>query len=258
MNCDDCRVCLPELWEGLLDAEKRSQVEAHLAACPRCKNEANQLADLWNGLGQLPFPQPGSRVRLRFYERLAAYQDGFEGGRTGSRFCLPPAFRIAAGVMVLIAGFGAGFWLDSTRDRQQLTQLRSEVTNMRQLVTLSLLQQQSASERLRGVNWAYRSEPPGSEVLAALLGAVDHDPSVDVRLAAVDALRSFADDPSARQGLRQALTKQDSPLVQIALIDQMAELRDHAAVPSLTSLLNEPKISREVRQRAEWALGRIP
>ena len=30
---------------------------------------------------------------------------------------------------------------------------------MRQLVALSLMQQQSASDRLRGVSWAYQVEP---------------------------------------------------------------------------------------------------
>ena len=56
---------------------------------------------------------------------------------------------------------------------------------MRQLVTLSLLQQQSAGDRLQGVNWSYRVEQPDTAVLAALLTTVNHDPNVNVRLAAV-------------------------------------------------------------------------
>ena len=59
---------------------------------------------------------------------------------------------------------------------------------MRQLVALSLMQQQSASERLRGVSWAYQRGTIRREVLAALVSAVNHDTNVNVRLAAVDAL----------------------------------------------------------------------
>ena len=55
-----------------------------------------------------------------------------------------------------------------TRQSSEVAQLRGEMYNMRQMVTLSLLQQQSASDRLRGVNWSYRVEQPDSEVLAAL------------------------------------------------------------------------------------------
>ena len=54
------------------------------------------------------------------------------------------------------------------------------------------MQQQSASDRLRGVNYAYRVEQSDPEVLGALLTTVNHDPSVNVRLAAVDAVVSAA------------------------------------------------------------------
>ncbi len=128
---------------------------------------------------------------------------------------------------------------------------------MRQMVALSLLQQQGASDRLKGVNYAIRFEQPDTEVLAALLYTVNHDPNINVRLAAVDALRSYADSPVARRGLLQAINKQDSPMVQIALIDQLADLRDHAAVPTLQVLAKNQDVNPEVRQRATWALGRI-
>ncbi len=128
---------------------------------------------------------------------------------------------------------------------------------MRQMVTLSLLQQQGASDRLKGVNWAYRVEQPDTEVLAALLYTVNHDPNVNVRLASVDALRTYSDSPVARRGLLQAIGKQESPMVQIALIDQLAELRDQTAVPALRSLETDAKVNAEVRQRAQWALGRL-
>jgi HEAT repeat protein len=139
----------------------------------------------------------------------------------------------------------------------QLSQLRSEVNNMRQMVTLSLLQQQNASERLKGVNWAYRVEQSDTEVLSALLYTVNHDQNVNVRLAAVDALRTFSDSPVARKGLVQAIAKQDSPMVQVSLIDTLAEIRDHEAVPMLQALAKDAKTSSEVRQRAQWALGRM-
>ena len=60
---------------------------------------------------------------------------------------------------------------------------------MRQMVALSLMQEQSASERLRGVSWAMPRAVDDTEVLSALLTTVNQDPNVNVRLAAVDALR---------------------------------------------------------------------
>jgi hypothetical protein len=65
-----------------------------------------------------------------------------------------------------------------------------------------------------------------TQVLAALLHAVNHDPNVNVRLAAVDALRKFAGNPVVKGSLDQSLVKQDSPMVQLALIDFIVDTRD--------------------------------
>lgn len=125
---------------------------------------------------------------------------------------------------------------------------------MRQLVTLSLLQQNSATERLRGVNFSYRAEPNDVEVLSALLQTVNEDPSVNVRLAAVDALGNFRDSSVARRGLMNALPKQDSPMVQIAIIDALAAMRERGAAPTLRELLTGQGVDENVRKRADEAL----
>ena len=83
---------------------------------------------------------------------------------------------------------------------------------MRQLVALSLMQQQSASERLRGVSWAYQAEPSDREILEALVAAVNHDANVNVRLAAVDALAQVLRRVRRpRQAVVEALPKQSTP-----------------------------------------------
>jgi hypothetical protein len=128
---------------------------------------------------------------------------------------------------------------------------------MRQLVTLSLLQQQNASDRLRGVTWSYRVEQSDSEVLGALLTTVNHDPNVNVRLAAVDAMHNFGDSPVGRHGLVQALNKQTSPLVQIAILDQLVDLHVKSAVPAISALKSAAGVNPEVKQHADEALKRL-
>jgi HEAT repeat protein len=144
---------------------------------------------------------------------------------------------------------------DAGSGSDELAQLRKEMTGMRQLVTLSLLQQQSAVERLRGVTWSYRAEPDDTEVLSALLQTVVADPSPDVRLAAVDALRNLGNSSTARRGLVQALGRQDSPLVQLAIVDALTELKERSAAPALRNLLNGGDVDENVRKRAEKALS---
>jgi len=119
------------------------------------------------------------------------------------------------------------------------------------------LQQQSASERLRGVDYAYRVEQSDTQVLTALMHAVNHDPNVNVRLAAVDALRKFSRSPAVRNTLGQSLAKQDSPLVQIALIDLIVEMRDKGAANSLQTLERNPAANKDVKERAVWGLSQL-
>ena len=128
---------------------------------------------------------------------------------------------------------------------------------MKQLVTLSLLQQQNASDRLRGVTWSYRVEQSDSEVLGALLTTINHDPTVNVRLAAVDAIKTFADSPVARKGLVQALNKQESPMVEIAILDQLVDMRERSAAPAINTLMTSSGVNPSVKQHANWALGKL-
>ena len=128
---------------------------------------------------------------------------------------------------------------------------------MRQMVALSLMQQQSASERLKGVNWSYQLQQPDREVLTALLDTLMHDPNVNVRLAAIDALRQFGGQPVVRSGVVEALGRQDSPMVQVALIDLVVDLKEKESVDTLRKLIQNEKLNEAVRTRAQKGLQEL-
>src|SRR5207248_3341721 len=120
-----------------------------------------------------------------------------------------------------------------------------------------LLQQQSATERLRGVSYTGRMQTMDPEIVMALIQAVAHDPSVNVRLAAVDALSKSAGDPGVLHSLTQSLPRQDSPMVQAALIDYLVDARDHQAVGTLRQLAAQPDLNPAVLERTHFALQQL-
>lgn len=269
MSCEEMRGLLPEYWDGKLDEADRLILEAHLERCQACRNEAEELRGVWAGLGELVQEMsPGEGLRTRFYDRLEAYRMGAADGpalvgKQGGTVPIPirswprkywPVVGIAAALAV---GFFSGYVIDTRRDNGQLSQLHGEIKSMRQMVALSLMQQQNASDRLQGVNWSYRVERSDTEVLSALLYTVNHDSNVNVRLAAVDAMKTFSDSPVARRGMVQAISKQESPLVQIAIIDQLLELKELSAKPVLQALSQNAEADPNARERARWALGRM-
>ena len=236
---------------------KAEDLAAHLASCEACRNELSRIGALWQSLDLLPMEEPSGKVRERFYEMLGAYRQGLSSAEPRNAHC--HWWQIAAAVALL----GGWPWSRIRRARERATasaevsQLREEVASMRQLVALSLMQQQSASERLRGVSWAYQAEPSDREVLEALVAAVNHDTNVNVRLAAVDALRRFSASPETRRAVVAALPSQTTPLVQVALIDLLVDFKERNATGVLKTLAANQAANDGVRQQAEWALEKL-
>jgi hypothetical protein len=267
MNCDETRLILPEYLSESLGEAQDLAFASHLATCEACRAETERLGSLWRGLALLPdtMPEPGPNVRDRFYESLAAYRHGLESARSGWRDKLAalwprqPAWQMAISFALLVVGVGMGYSMRPAKREVEpdVAQLRGEVSNMRQMVALSLMQQQSAGERLRGVSWAYRVESSDTEVLSALLQTVNNDQSVNVRMAAVDALHAFGASPVTRTAIVQSIPKQTSPLVQIALIELLVDLKVTDAASELKTLSVDPQIDASVRDRAKWALGKL-
>jgi anti-sigma factor RsiW len=264
MTCDQVKEHIADYLAGTLGRPEAEELDEHFARCAACKQETAALSETWEMLGVLEQEQPSAQLRPRFYRSLEAYRQGLESAAPAAP---APARRRffdwgwhgwAWSAALLAMGISAGLWLGvRERGRADLAGLQDEVHHMRQLVTLSLLEQQSASERLRGVDYSGRVDQSDTQVLAALLFAVNHDPSVNVRLAAVDALRRFAASPSVKGSLDQSLAKQDSPLVQLALIDFLVDTRDKSAVRSLAALERSPTADKNVKEKALWGLSQL-
>lgn len=270
MNCEQVKVIAADYLAQDLEGAASQGIQLHLATCAACRLEIEALNSIWDRLGILTDVEPGSKVRSRFYSALESFQTELESKRAGRPWRLSvadwlqnwwparPALQLALSLLFLVAGLGVGRWISGgVPAHGEIALLRSELRDMRELVTLSLLQQQSASQRLKGVSWSYQVEQPDSTILPALLETLNSDPSLNVRVAAVDALQKFASRPSIRKELVQSLLKQNSPLVQIALIDLLVQLRERQSVEVLRKLVQEESLHRSVRERAERGLRQL-
>jgi anti-sigma factor RsiW len=270
MKCDQIREQLPDYWTGALDEIAKSELQTHLAGCSSCRAEADTLSVIWKKLGSIPEERPGRALRARFEATVEAYVQGLRQAERGPStrekldkwldgwWPRQPAFQFGFAVVFLAVGLLVGHsFTQNPQGDGEVSRLREEVRHTRQLVALSLLQQQSASERLKGVDWSNRIPQPDPQVLSALLHTVNYDQNVNVRLAALDALHQSAGNDMVRSGLAKALDRQASPMLQIALIDVLVDIRDKEAGEALKELTQEVGLSPEVRDRAQWALGQL-
>jgi predicted anti-sigma-YlaC factor YlaD len=253
MNCEKIQTLLPEYWAESIPVNLHREVEQHLQQCDACRAESETLGKLWSDLDRIPGIEPSPAVRGRFYSMLDAYRSGVDEKPRRNWF----SWAIPAGALAMLAvGFLAGRMASPAPD-PQISQLRGEISGLRQMVAVSLLQQQSPADRMRGVSYAYTLEKSDGSVIAALLDTVKSDPSVNVRLAAVDAFRKLGTNAAARKALLDSLKQQDSPLVQIAIIELLVDLNDKTTVNRLQGLALDPAISNEVKERARWAAGQL-
>jgi HEAT repeat protein len=165
---------------------------------------------------------------------------------------------MAVAALCLAAGIGAGLSMQrANTERDEVARLREEVASTKEMVALSLLQQQSAVERLRGVDYSARMPSMEPQVISALVHAVNLDSNVNVRLAAIDALGKVTSNTRVLESFQEALPREDSPMVQAALIDYLVQARDRNAVEAIQNLAAKPDVNPTVRERATYAVHQL-
>lgn len=266
MMCGHAKEMMAACWADELDPASEARLKQHLETCAECASEMAELGALWERLGDIPAPEPSQALNMRWESTL----ESLIGARRQNqwRFSLSalwpdrPVWQVSVALACLVAGLAAGFGISYlTRgggsDRGEIAQLREEVASTRQLVALSMLQQQSATERLRGVDYTTGMRAMDPDVVSALIQAVKTDQNVNVRLAAIDALAKVSGDARVRQSLAGSLAMQDSPMVQAALIDYVVDARDRQAVGVLKEFSARPDLNPLVRQRADMAVRQL-
>jgi hypothetical protein len=252
MSCENTTERVADRLKGLLSPDDERRLQAHLATCDACREEAASMNALWSDMGALAPDVPHERMRARFHAALAAYEER-SGRHAFERFLERvwperPALQAGLAAALMLVGVLVGQQFSSSADGE-IAALRDEIRT----VGLALLDHQSASERLLGVAWSRRGDaaPP---VIDALLERVQYDPNVNVRLAAVEALRVRIDRPEVGAGLARALAGQDAPIVQVTLADALLESGASDAVAAVRSLLDRDGLDPTVREFVRTAL----
>ncbi len=273
-GCADCAAearSFAELWHGLGEPSEPVPTERM-----RARLDALIAAEISTGSArELAAPTP---FRRRAQERSAPTAGG--AGLFDRRW-------LALAAMLLV-GLGLGY-LVFGRSGDDVAILRREVGDLHTMVALSLLEKGSVSERLQGVAYSREvavdrdfgiaqarggrggqsgqggSTAPGGQsapgdprdpVVAALFTRLLEDPNVNVRLAALEALRPLAAREDRRGEFVAAVARQQSPLVALSLIDLLIESDGAAARRDLEQLLDNDQLDPVVRGYLRDRLGR--
>lgn len=282
MNDQHARDLFLELHRGFLSPAEAERLHAYLAAHPDLQREFDELARTLNALDAMPLPKPSPRLRAGVFAAIEA-----EKRETGVSVHVHPAARrrfgeeqmpkrsvwfwliqplAACGLLAL--GFFAGTRQvtapavttgSPSETQRELADLRQQVEGIKQIVSYPIFQEQQrpTNDRLKAVLASANLENPNDKVINELIGSLALDPSTNVRLTALEALYPHANLEVVRAGVLASLPREQSPLVQVAMIDFLVAARDREATPALDKISRSDTADISVRDAATRALTQL-
>ncbi|MEA5429614.1 HEAT repeat domain-containing protein [Arcicella lustrica] len=270
MKCEYDKERLTYLLNNPINDVERIALEEHLAECLDCQKEFEQSQKLWAIMGEIPKPVPSANMRTDFYAMLEDYKETVAEknnpltsilAKFKQLWTIQPALQLSYSFMLILFGLSMGYFINHLNVRQasnqEITALSSEVQEMKKMMMMSLLENPSASERMRAVSYSEEITEVNTQVVDALLMTLNNDENVNVRLMTLEALTKLSDNARVREGLVQSITKQDSPLVQSAIADVMVKLQEKKSIKPLQKLLKQDNLNEMVKDKIKQSINQL-
>lgn len=251
---------IAEYFAGNLDKSGKDKIEELLANGEIDSIEFRAMEQLHEELDIVSVPTPGEGMSRRFYTMLEGEKESIQTSWSQrineqfNGFVQDFTFsKLAYTFVLLIIGglIGAQF----SNNNSQIEQLSSEMQNMRELMMVSLLEGASATERLKAVNISSKLPSADSDAIRALLFTLNNDPSVNVRVQSIEALKRWGQEESVREGLVKSIVRQESPVVIVELADAMIELELKSSTREFEQLLEERELDYTVQQKLQNSIA---
>jgi len=248
-----------EFLDGNLSGELKEYVEKYVAKDGEAQKQFEEIKRIHGAFDISPEFEPDPSTIIAFEKVLKEeMQKGIQSGEKKEAKVISMVWkwpaRIAAAITILLVGYFLGTQFNGKDD--ELAQIRKEMEATRQLVMMAL-NNQSASQRIMGVNYTESIKQPDNQILDVLIKTMNEDENVNVRLAAVNALVNFSSEEKVKQALIKSLDIQTDPIIQIALIDAMVNLNEKRAVKKLEEMSKDENNIQAVQDQAYYGLYKL-
>lgn len=263
MECYEVESLLADYLDVQLHPDKKMQVEQHLKQCASCRQALEEYSRLFALIQKDTGSRPGPVLREKFESMLqdelrieaATREADRQKVKSASRNIRPFLYQAAAGILLILMGYATAMLVTSQRgENRQVAELKNEIKEMKETLTVSLLNEESASERIRAVSYADELTEPDNTVLTALITVMNEDRNVNVRLAALYALAKFDNKNKVTEALVASLRTQKEPLMQIALINILTEKKETKAKAPIREILQDKNTLPPVKEIAQKGL----
>lgn len=260
MNTEErIQMQIMDFLAGDLDATQEEQLRTDMKELALGTPE--EWSSFYTMIEEIPTPTPSDHMDSRFFEQLAKEANtqenvSFELGNVFAWFGITwkPQYSTFGFLILLglVFGYALGIYSNPYSDKVDI--LVGEVQEMKQDMLLTLIEKESAMDRLKAVNISQQIPSANNKIIEALLKTLNEDEDQNVRLASIEALLRYTDNPLVRTGLIESIGKQESPLVQVTLAEVMVILSEKRSVGQLKELLKKEKLDTTVRTKVEESI----
>jgi phosphoribosylformylglycinamidine (FGAM) synthase PurS component len=259
MNCTTVSNYIIDYIDKKLDNKTSAEITKHMEGCSSCRIEFEQTKEVFSSIENMPLKKPNQELKTSFLNTLQREKSKLKITTqcTDNKIVKLKKYKIlwqvAAAVLLLISGYLVGYnsSIKSVRDNQ-VTEMQNDIAEMKQqMYAINLLKNESASQRIKAVNYTEEIQSPSNETIEALINTLKTDPSSNVRLAAVYSLSRFKDNQTVKNAFINTLNQQNDPMVQIVIINLLVEMEEVKAVDELKQLLKNKDLQEDVKSQAE-------
>jgi len=255
MNKNQIEELIAKYNEGLADPSEILHLELLIESGEIELTRLRELAKFDESLDKLKEPVPSKNLDQKFYDMLSKETSKTKRFDFGSWFSFESWIpKLAVTMVLVVIGFIGGTVLQKSTGGGEVKELAKEVSGLKEMMMISMLEKESATDRLKAVSLSEEIQGPSKKVTEALFKTLNSDPSVNVRLAALDALHNYAKSPAVREGLVRSIAQQESPLVQVAMAELMVSMQEKSSVKELKKILGQKSTPKEVKQRIEESI----
>ena len=263
MKKEDLKYYIPEYLAGMLEKNIVENIESKILQDPTFRNEFEELSKMHNLLNKVSDTKPEHETKEQFELMLNEYENTHKKTQKPLLTIIRNKIRnweiqhVAAVFISFIVGISMNIsqtGIKENNDEEQIEALSNEIENMKETMILTLMERNSASERIKGIHLLKDFEEVDHSIVESLIETLNNDPSVNVRLSTLEVLYRLSDKPYVRKALVSALKNQDKPLVQVTLIDILIALQETDSIEELKKLLESPEVEDDVKEKVNESI----
>lgn len=256
MDCKYIKDHLYDYYEGQLENSVHVEFENHLKYCNNCQKEFMEIQKLMETLHKVSDHKPDLQLENEFLAVLAEEKalSGNSLRKANTRTVFISVLKYASIILLMFSCYYLGYFAKDNRYRVDVASLKQEKTELKSLMTLALLENESASKRIQGLHFAQELSHPEDEILDLLFNKMKYDDHISVRLASAQALKKFSMDDQVVLQFLKTLELEKDITMQLELIEILVDIKEKRAIPIMKELLQDQYSPEYVKEQIQLEL----